>query len=99
MRNGQGERVADRVLFIRPTGPCSAEPVEDALSQRMATLLRAAVRGPAFRGRHYAACGARSTNCDLYLPGGQVANSLAVHYLRHHRSDVPADELAKVAAL
>lgn len=55
----------------------------------------------AYKGHHRCTgrgCQARSGNADLLIEG-LVTNSLAVHYLAHHRGDVPCGELAKVAVL
>jgi hypothetical protein len=43
-------------------------------------------------------CRAVSDNVT-HLVDGYATNSLAVHYLAHHRDEVPRGELAKVAAL
>src|SRR5262249_12137458 len=45
---------------------------------------------------HECVCGARSTNRDYRLPNGEVTNSLCVHYVAHHRSEVPLDQAARI---
>lgn len=84
------------VLYLRVSPEHSAEPVDDELTSGMATELAAAEKGPRFRGVHRAACGATSSNCDYLLPCGVWTNSLATHYLRWHRAEIPESELAKV---
>lgn len=88
-----------RILYINSSKDHTEEPVEDELTLKMEALLTQAVEGPRFRGFHIAACGECSSNCDYRLPSGDWTNSLAVHYLRWHRPEISADELAKVAAL
>jgi len=43
-------------------------------------------------------CGATSDNKDHWIDG-KLTNSLAIHYIAYHRSDVSPEELAKVEAL
>ena len=88
------------VLYIQPGPYTPAEPVIDELTRKMAAAYRAAESdGMCWRGFHVCRCGVNSSNCDYILPGGQQTNSLCVHYLAFHRNEVPAEELAKVAAL
>jgi hypothetical protein len=94
------------LLFIEPRGPVTA-PVDDELTQAMRSALVTAVPGiwvsenlfrpgSGWRGFHTCACGARSTGYDYQIRGGMITNSLAVHYLRDHREEVPETELDKV---
>lgn len=48
----------------------------------------------AFGGVHRCCCGAISSSWDHFLPDGTTTNSLCVHYVAHHRSWVPENELA-----
>lgn len=48
-----------------------------------------------FKGVHTCVCGMRSDNKDWHVRG-LVTNSLLLHYVRDHRSEVPASELAKL---
>ena len=99
----------DHLLFIEPQLPCSAEPVIDDYTRRMAGAMRSASPQAAYRGIHHCICGAASTNCNYIVRAqqrvagspwhGLLTNSLAVHYLALHRNEVPADELAKVLTL
>lgn len=92
--------LATHVLYIQPGRYTSAEPAIDDLTRKMTAAYRAAEsNGACWRGFHVCACGVNSTNTDYVLPGGQQTNSLCVHYLAFHRSEVPESELAKVAAL
>ena len=87
------------VLYIQPGPYTPAEPVIDELTRKMAGAYRAAKSDEMYwRGFHVCRCGVNSSNCDYILPGGQQTNSLCVHYLAFHRSEIPEAELAKVAA-
>ncbi len=44
---------------------------------------------------HECVCGARSCS-DYRLPNGELTNSLCVHYVAHHRTEVSSKQLAKV---
>ena len=88
------------LLFIEPSSPASDKPVIDSLTRKMAASLRTA-RDPGYTsyGVHDCVCGASSTSHDFILSTGLTTNSLCVHYLAHHRDDVPSGELHKVAQL
>lgn len=87
------------LLYIEPDGPQSGTPVDDELTLGMEGLLKQAKQGTRWRGVHSCSCGVRSDSCDFILPGGMITNSLAPHYLRYHRDQVPRSELAKLAVL
>ncbi|MDJ0974950.1 MAG: hypothetical protein QNJ98_10860 [Planctomycetota bacterium] len=90
----------DTLLFIEPWTRARAKPVIDELTRKMAGALRAAERTPyESMGYEICACGAASLSHDLILPSGVVTNSLCVHYLAHHRTSIPEDQLTKVATL
>lgn len=88
---------SDRYLLqIHPRGQQTKEPVNDALTVKMEWLLGAAEKGTQWRGRHgCTGCGETSGSCDL-LVDKYVTNSLAAHYLRWHRPDVPVSEIEKL---
>jgi hypothetical protein len=87
------------LLYIEPTQPASAEPVLDHLTRKMAAAFRKARLSEwGSRGFHECVCGALSTSRDYRLPNGEVTNSLCVHYVAHHRSEVPAGHLARIKA-
>jgi hypothetical protein len=88
------------LLFIEPALPPSPQPLVDGATRRMAAHLRGAERGDSgYRGIHTCSCGARSDNTDHVVAGRFTTNSLAAHYLAHHRAEVPADELVDVLSL
>ena len=98
------------LLFIEPNGHASADPVIDSLTRRMTAALNGSTGGTSdgggifhpgggWRGVHTCVCGVNSWNQDFQLEDGTVTNSLCVHYLAHHRDEVPESELAKVRAL
>jgi len=86
------------LLMIEPTDRLKEPAVNDAYTAKMEMLLKKATEGPFYKGFHICACGERSTNYDLYI-GKYTTNSLAVHYLRPHRSEVPASEIEKLRKL
>ena len=64
----------------------TTEPVLDEYTFKMAAALRQAkIASPA------------KSNC--ILPDGTPTNSLAVHYLAHHRSKISLEELEKISRL
>jgi hypothetical protein len=88
------------LLFIEPQGKAAESPFIDDLTRRMTAAYRAAEPGSRmFCGVHTCACGAMSAARNYSLPDRRTTNSLCVHYLAHHRPDVPAEQLARVASL
>src|SRR5262249_59075363 len=87
------------LLYIEPAQPASSEPVLDHLTRKMAAAFRKA-RLSEWRscGVHECVCGAHSTSRDYRLPNGEVTNALCVHYVAHHRPEVPAGQLARIEA-
>lgn len=88
------------VLYIEPSEKFSPEPVIDSLTRKMAAALRSAEASPLhYMGYHTCTCGSRSKSHDFILSDGLITNSLCVHYLAWHRSEIPKEELDKVAKL
>jgi hypothetical protein len=88
------------LLFIEPSSPASEEPLIDAVTRKMVAAYRASSRPEYVScGFHWCTCGTASKAYDSILPSGLITNSLCVHYLAHHRDDVPSGELEKVAGL
>lgn len=87
------------VLFVEPTAPASPKPLIDELTRKMAGAWRASKIVMHGRGDHRCVCGALSDYDEHALPNGWETNSLCVHYLAHHRDEVPESELDKVRAL
>jgi len=98
------------LLFIEPAQPASEEPVIDSLTRRMTAALNDSVGGTrdgwrklhtggGWRGVHTCVCGVNSSNMDFLLEDDTITNSLCIHYLAHHRNEVPRSELAKVRSL
>lgn len=91
------------LLYVEPTGPCT-EPVIDNLTRRVAAAFhRGQSNGVRFRGWHHSACGANSDNTDYVLQRADgrsfTTNSLAIHYIACHRSEIPLEEIAKITQL
>lgn len=89
------------LLYIEPKESPSNEPVIDEITKKMTAAFRkytqtgglhcdgAFTPGGAFRGWHSCCDKGSSSNCDYMLPNGMVKNSLAMHYLAYHRSEIP----------
>jgi hypothetical protein len=87
------------LLFIEPQQPASPTPVIDHITRRMCAAFRQARDSDyACGGHHRCICGATSADHDFYLPNGDLTNSLCVHYVAYHRSEVPQQELARIEA-
>jgi hypothetical protein len=87
------------LLFIEPSQAASPTPVIDEIARRMCAAFRKASRSDdAYRGFHECMCGAHSTCYDYHLPNGDLTNSLCVHYVTHHRSEVPPEQLERIDA-
>jgi len=95
------------LLFVEPEKRPVRVPVIDALTRKMTGAWRKRTRKePGFRGFHRCTSERCYTSSDNYnylvaTADGRMlmTNSLAIHYLAHHRDEVPAEELAKVAQL
>lgn len=97
------------LLYIEPQQPKSDTPLVDELTQKMTAGFVEYKTGTGYQGQFMedavtmgwqtCTCGARSTNVDYLLPSGFITNSLCIHYLAWHRSEVPQSELDKVASL
>jgi hypothetical protein len=65
----------------------------------MAAALRHASLSPwEWLGIHVCVCGATSGPHDVVLPK-HITNTLCLHYVAHHRGEVPLDQLREVAEL
>ena len=89
------------LLFIEPVHLSSSTPIVDHLTRRMAAAFRMARAddGHFYLGWHRCICGANSTNQNYYLPNGFLTNSLCVHYVAYHRSEIPAHQLTLIKTL
>lgn len=87
-----------RLLFVEPRNVASSIPVLDAITRKMCAAFRKARHSDyAYGGFHECYCGAVSSCCDYHLPSGHLTNSLCIHYLAHHRSEVDDREIASLA--
>lgn len=84
------------LMMIEPKGQ-QEPPVFDRYTILAFVALKRAKRGARYRGFHTCACGVRSGS-DALTVAGMVTNSLLVHYVRDHRSEVPQSELDKLLA-
>jgi len=94
------DEMPEAILFIEPDLPPSPEPVLDRYTRKMAAALRESESVNPTRGFHICSCGAPSSNVEHSIPMTPCyTNSLCVHYLAHHREEVPEEELRKVDEL
>lgn len=82
------------LMMIEPKGP-QERPVFDHYTDLAESALKRAKRGARYKGFHTCVCGVRSGS-DALTVAGMVTNSLLVHYVRDHRSEVPQSELDKL---
>src|SRR5581483_12207675 len=88
------------LLYMEPAGAAADQPIIDELTCKMAAAFAASIPSEmAYRGVHICTCGALSDNREHCLADGTETNSLCVHYLAYHRSEVPQFQLDRVAAL
>ena len=96
MRTMQSKRT---LLFITPADRPSTEPILDSTTRKICAAFRQSRKSDyAYGGIHECRCGALSSCCDYFLPDGSKTNSLCIHYVAHHRSAVPAEQLEIIAA-
>lgn len=93
---------ATDLLFIEPTQAPTA-PIVDSITRKLTAAWRQRQTGPVrYRGQHSCTgvgCTATSDNADHRVVVELDTNSLCIHYVAMHRSEVPASELEKIAAL
>lgn len=88
-----------RLFYIRVENAPSPDPLIDAHTRKMAGLLNVARETSQSHGWFTCQCGAISTSADYILPGGFITNSLCVHYLAYHRSEIPREEMNKFSQI
>ena len=84
------------LLFIEPKNKVREPEVNDEITRIAYEVFARTKPGKHCLGVHTCACGAHSDSCDFILPGGETTNSLAFHYVKFHRGEVPRDEIAKL---
>ena len=95
------------LLYIYAKGNVSTSPVNDELTEELEKVLDSCTVSGAycngffdsssgFLGVHICVCGEQSESRDYLLTPHYATNTLAVHYLRYHREEVPESELEKV---
>jgi hypothetical protein len=88
------------LLFIEPEQPASALPVIDDPTLRITAAFRRATPDRLiYCGVHQCKCGATSHRRNYHLPNGETTHSLCIHYMAHHRAEVPQQQMAKVLLL
>ena len=88
------------LLFIEPERPASPSPMIDHITRRMCAAFRKAEESDyAYAGTHICICGAESSDVDYHMPNGMMTNALCVHYVAHHRDEVPQRHLSIIEEL
>lgn len=90
--------IKNKLLMIEPSFPASEEEVRDEIVFKLEAALQHAERPMAFMGKHKCICG-KESDCYFWLLYGYETNSLALHYLLDHRSEVPETEIFKILDL
>jgi hypothetical protein len=99
------------LLFIEPQLAASEMPLIDSITKKMVAAFRkrSTETGLLYKGKfikdlctmgcHTCSCRkASSDSCDFILPNGVVINSLAIHYIAHHRQEVPLDAIELISS-
>ena len=90
---------SSELLFVEPRQPASPIPLIDHITRRMCAAFRLArTCDSVCCGYHRCVCGALSADHNFHLPNGDLTNSLCVHYVAYHRSEVPREELVRIEA-
>ena len=88
------------LLMIEPSTiePKTTDVINDELTLKAKTVWENCSYNiaRAYRGVHRCTCGIMSDNYDYQTPMGRLTNSLMVHYIMHHRSSVPKEEIIKL---
>lgn len=85
------------LMMIEPKSPAT-EPICDETTRCAERVFASAHRDNVFyKGVHACICGRQSDNCRWLLSGGVETNSLMVHYVECHRSEIPQCEFDKLA--
>lgn len=90
------------ILMVEPSGSTSSSPLIDEVTRKMTAAWRKRLDSQhGYRGFHMCRCGASSDSRDHWVGEGEglLTNSLAIHYLAFHRSDISESELSKVRRL
>lgn len=83
------------LLMIEPKSRKKERAVNDGLTKFVEALWKKSKEGKMYKGFHTCRCGEQSDNCD-HKVGKYYTNSLCVHYIRDHRSEVPESEIKKI---
>lgn len=89
------------LMMIEPKkgaeSPVTESPINDHITRKAKEVWPKCLHSTiSYRGFHVCKCGAISDNRDWYTPSGRITNSLLVHYVQMHRSEVPQSEIDKL---
>jgi len=84
------------MLYVRAKKPAETTPILDDITTKIAVAFSKAKVTRRWKGLYRCKCGTLSSSCDYKLPNGEQINSLCVHYLAYHRSEVSPSDLARI---
>jgi len=91
-----------QLLYVRAGHPAT-EPIIDDLTIRATAVFRTRTPiEPGYMGHHECICGAESSNRDYWIRIGLAQyriNSLFVHYLARHRTEISPYEMQVIRGL
>ncbi len=70
--------------------------IQDGATEKARAIAEACTTQHPTRGVHRCICGFVSDNRQHVTPNGLITNSLLVHYVQHHRDEIPQAELTKL---
>lgn len=84
------------LMMIEPNMPAT-DPIRDDLTDLARIVFsKASQSRTRYKGVHTCICRINSDNADWILPDEVITNSLLVHYVECHRSEIPESELEKL---
>jgi hypothetical protein len=107
MLSQEEQKQAKWLLYVNPKNLATKEPLIDAVTLKMMRLWRTrrdnVEDAGSWRGFHTCVCRAMSSSTDHVIRPNErtllVTNALCVHYLAHHRDEVPREVLTEILLL
>jgi len=86
----------NHLMMIEPN-MSATDPIQDDLTNLARIVFdKSRPNNICYRGVHTCICGINSDNRNWILLNGVITNSLLVHYVECHRSEIPESELEKL---
>ncbi len=86
-------------MMIEPKLAVIEQEVNDEITQQVEEIMKTVKEIAWTKGLHFCNCGVHSGNAilEVTINGKQYeTNSLALHYIKYHRSEVPQSEIDKI---